>query len=96
MSEMRIKRHIYFIFMVPLPYQEMFQPGCIQLSRPMSWQKADGTLTRGEHLMKMLFKSRCQCKSQVADSMVTRMCYKQLIYPGTEGVDQGTTRHLEL
>lgn len=33
--------------MVLLSYQEMFQPSCIKLSRSMSSQKADGTLTGG-------------------------------------------------
>lgn len=78
LSEMHIKWHICFIFMVPLSYQEMFQPGCIKLSRSVSWQKADGTLTRGdrEHLMKVLFKSIWQSKRKITESKWTPRCCK--------------------
>lgn len=48
MSDIHIKWHIYFIFMISLSYQETFQPSCIKLSRLASWRKADGTLTGGD------------------------------------------------
>lgn len=48
MSDIHIKWHSYFILMVLLSYQKMFQPSCIKLSRSVSLQKADGTLTGGD------------------------------------------------